>query len=62
MTTIAAPTIRFETVAPQFTVRDVVETAEYYQDVLGFQIAGYWDGERVHHDTNRARGVCNRAA
>lgn len=21
-----------------------------YRDVLGFEIAGYWDGERVHHD------------
>src|SRR5919106_1973918 len=34
--------IRFEDVAPQFTVPDVVRTAEYYRDVLGFQIAGYW--------------------
>lgn len=32
---------------PQFTVPDLVRTAEYYRDVLGFQIAGYWDGERV---------------
>jgi catechol 2,3-dioxygenase-like lactoylglutathione lyase family enzyme len=32
---------------PQFTVTDLVRTAEYYRDVLGFQIAGYWDGERV---------------
>jgi hypothetical protein len=24
-----------------------VRTAEYYRDVLGFGIAGYWDGERV---------------
>jgi catechol 2,3-dioxygenase-like lactoylglutathione lyase family enzyme len=34
--------IRFEGVSPQFTVPDVVRTAEYYRDVLGFQIAGYW--------------------
>jgi predicted enzyme related to lactoylglutathione lyase len=34
--------IRFDGVAPQFTVPDVVRTAEYYRDVLGFQIAGYW--------------------
>jgi catechol 2,3-dioxygenase-like lactoylglutathione lyase family enzyme len=39
--------IRFKAVTPQFTVRDVVRTAEYYRDVLGFEIAGYWDGERA---------------
>src|SRR5256886_4292119 len=39
--------IRFEAAVPQFTVPDLVRTAEYYRDVLGFQIAGYWDGERV---------------
>lgn len=43
MSTVAPATIRFETTVPQFTVRDVVQTAEYYRDVLGFQIAGYWD-------------------
>ena len=32
---------------PQFAVADLVRTTEYYRDVLGFQIAGYWDGERV---------------
>lgn len=26
---------------------DLVRTTEYYRDVLGFQIAGYWDGESV---------------
>ena len=40
-------TIRFLSAVPQFTVPDVVRTAEYYRDVLGFEIAGYWDGERV---------------
>ncbi len=34
--------IRFETAVPQFTVPDIVRTAEYYRDVLGFKIAGYW--------------------
>ena len=43
-------TIRFASAVPQFTVPDVVQTAEYYRDVLGFTIAGYWDGERVHDD------------
>ena len=32
---------------PQFTVIDLVRTAEYYRDVLGFEIAGYWDGEQM---------------
>jgi uncharacterized glyoxalase superfamily protein PhnB len=43
--------VRFEAVVPQFTVPDVVHTAEYYQNVLGFQIDGYWDGERASLDT-----------
>lgn len=29
-------------IAPQFVVADVVTTAEYYRDVLGFKIFGYW--------------------
>ena len=33
--------IRFVAAVPQ-------RTAEYYRDVLGFQIAGYWDGVRVN--------------
>jgi len=28
-------------IAPQLVVRDVVKTAEYYRDVLGFRIIGY---------------------
>ena len=40
-------TISFVAAVPQFTVSDLVRTAEYYRDVLGFQIAGYWDGARV---------------
>jgi hypothetical protein len=35
-------TIRFEAAVPQFTVPDLVRTAEYYRDVLGFHIAGYY--------------------
>lgn len=31
-------------ISPQFAVPDVVVAAEYYRDVLGFQILGYfWD-------------------
>ncbi len=29
-------------ITPQFTVPDVVRTAEYYRDVWGFRIVGYW--------------------
>jgi uncharacterized glyoxalase superfamily protein PhnB len=50
---IASTSIRFDSVAPQFTVPDVVHTAQYYRDVLGFEIAGYWDGEQVHLDAGR---------
>ena len=42
-------TISFLAAVPQFAVPDLVRTAEYYRDVLGFQIAGYWDGESVSH-------------
>ena len=47
MSTDTATNICFEAAVPQFTVPDLVRTAEYYRDVLGFRIAGYWDGERV---------------
>ena len=42
--------IRFLGAVPQFTVPVLVQTAEYYRDVLGFQIAGYWDGVRASLD------------
>jgi uncharacterized glyoxalase superfamily protein PhnB len=42
-----APPVVFRSATPQFTVPDVVGAAEYYRDVFGFEIAGYWDGERV---------------
>lgn len=44
--------IHFASAAPQFRVPDVIRTAES-RDVLGFEIAGYWDGEQVHHDPGR---------
>ncbi|HEY6119929.1 MAG TPA: VOC family protein [Pyrinomonadaceae bacterium] len=44
--------INFVAAVPQFTVPDLVRTAEYYRDVLGFQIAGYWDGERASFATD----------
>jgi catechol 2,3-dioxygenase-like lactoylglutathione lyase family enzyme len=42
-----SPTISFVAAVPQFSVPALVRTVEYYRDVLGFQIAGYWDGTRV---------------
>ena len=38
MTTDTATNIRFEAAVPQFTVPDLVRTAEYYRDVLGFTL------------------------
>lgn len=32
----------FRSIAPSFVVSDVVTTAEYYRDVLGFKILGYF--------------------
>lgn len=46
--------VHFEAAVPQFTVPDVVQTAEYYRTVLGFEIAGYWDGERASLETEPA--------
>ena len=37
-----AKTVEFKSVAPSFVVADVVATAEYYRDVLGFEILGYF--------------------
>lgn len=39
--------VRFKQAVPQFTVPDVVRTAVYYRDVLGFQLASYWDGAQA---------------
>ncbi|MCW5825753.1 MAG: VOC family protein [Gemmatimonadaceae bacterium] len=34
--------LRLLSAVPQFTVPDVVQTAEYYRDTLGFRVADYW--------------------
>jgi len=34
--------IQFTHIAPQFVVPDVIRTAEYYRDKLGFEILGYF--------------------
>src|SRR5271155_3955256 len=36
------PAVQLTTVSPQFVVPDVVTAAEYYRDVLGFRILGYF--------------------
>ncbi|MGD9587439.1 MAG: VOC family protein [Pyrinomonadaceae bacterium] len=44
----AARRVRFKNIATQFVVEDVVATAEYYRDVLGFQILGYFADPPVY--------------
>ena len=39
---------KLRTIAPQFVVPDVVKTAEYYRDRLGFTIRGYWKDPPVY--------------
>lgn len=39
--------VRFKSVAPQFVVPDVVKTAEFYRDQLGFTILGYFSDPPV---------------
>jgi catechol 2,3-dioxygenase-like lactoylglutathione lyase family enzyme len=46
--------IHFKAAVPQFTVPDVVKTAQYWRDVLGFQIDGYWEGHHVTRDAEPA--------
>ncbi|MGQ0543136.1 MAG: VOC family protein [Blastocatellia bacterium] len=56
--------------APQLVVPDVVATAEYYRDVLGFKILGYWaeppvysmvarDGVEIHFGKSESAGTSN---
>lgn len=40
-TQIKAP-VKLTAICPQFIVSDVVASAEYYRDVLGFRILGYF--------------------
>jgi catechol 2,3-dioxygenase-like lactoylglutathione lyase family enzyme len=43
----SANKISFIAAVPQFAVPDLVRTVEYYRDVLGFQVDGFWNGESV---------------
>lgn len=40
--TSVKPAVRLTTISPQFVVPDVIAAAEYYRDVLGFRILGYF--------------------
>ena len=65
---------KLKAIAPQFVVPDVIKTAEYYRDVLGFKILGYFldppvyaivgrDNVEIHlgkGDTNIAQGNVTR--
>lgn len=59
-------------VAPQLVVEDVVATAEYYRDVFGFKILGYFadppvysmvsrDGVEIHFGKAEQTGTSNSA-
>ena len=39
---------KLKQIAPQFVVPDVVTTAEYYRDALGFTILGYYPDPPVY--------------
>ncbi len=43
-----AKTVEFKKIATQFVVEDVVATAEYYRDVLGFEILEYFADPPVY--------------
>jgi catechol 2,3-dioxygenase-like lactoylglutathione lyase family enzyme len=43
----APETVKFDASVPVFAVPDVVAAAEYYRDVLGFEIAGYFNDPPV---------------
>lgn len=56
---MSRPRCEFQRLAPQFVVPDVVRSAEYYRDRIGFEILGYFrdppvfaivrrDGAEIH--------------
>ena len=53
MQTGTARTVEFKKIATQFVVGDVVKTAEYYRDVLGFEILGYFAEPPVYSMVSR---------
>lgn len=53
MQTGTARSVEFRKIATQFVVDDVVKTAEYYRDVLGFEILGYFAEPPVYAMVSR---------
>lgn len=60
----------FKRIAPQLVVSDIVKTAEYYRDIFGFSILGYFaeppvyaiverGGVEIHFGKAEASGVSN---
>lgn len=48
MQTEKARPVRFKKIATQFVVEDVVATAEYYCNILGFKLLGYFADPPVY--------------
>jgi len=48
-----ARTVKFKRIATLFVVEDVVNTAEYYRDVLGFELLGYFADPPVYAMVSR---------
>jgi len=44
----AKSAVKCRMISPQFVLPDVVASAEYYRDVLGFRILGYFLNPPVH--------------
>ncbi len=55
---VELPRIRFGLVAPQFVVDEIVATAGFYRDVLGFTNGDYFLDSPVHVILARAWGMC----
>src|SRR5688500_12089944 len=53
MDSAAAKRAEFKKLATQFVVEDVVATAEYYRDVLGFEILGFFADPPVYAMVSR---------
>ena len=53
MDSAAAKRAEFKKLATQFVVEDVVATAEYYRDILGFEILGFFADPPVYAMVSR---------
>ncbi len=50
------PAVQCRMISPQFVVPDVVVAAEYYRDVLGFGIRGYFLDPPIYAIVARGSG------